>query len=64
MITLFLEKIQEACFRAGAIRQDFVPCLVVALCPWLTAMVMLRQSVDLTTVFLGRLRLPKWLTRA
>ena len=34
--------------------------VVFALHPWLTAMVMSGQSVNLTTVFLARLSPPKW----
>ena len=37
-------------------------CCVVVLRPRYTAEVMSRWSVNLTTLFLGRLRPPKWLT--
>ena len=41
----------------------FEVVVVVVLCPWLkTAKVMSGRSVNLATLFLGRLRPPKWLT--
>ena len=46
----------------AVILEDCCCCCVVVLHPWETATVILGLSVNLTTLFLGRLRPPKGLT--